>query len=66
MIEDGLLAESGFDITVDGKKAQAYRTPIKKIDITIDQKSALKVTVELSEDLVSKSGILGTLFAKTK
>jgi hypothetical protein len=66
MIEDGLIAESGFDVSSDGKKAQAYRSPVKKINIAIDQKSALSVTLELSDDLVSKSGVLNTIFAQTK
>jgi hypothetical protein len=66
LIEDGLLAESGFDVSTDGKKTQAYRTPIQKVNITIDQKSTLSVTLELSDDLVQKSGVLSTLFAKTK
>jgi hypothetical protein len=61
MIGDGLLTESGFDVSVDGKKTQAYRTPIKKINIAIDQKSTLNITLELSDDLVSKSGILSTI-----
>lgn len=64
LINDGLLVESGFDITVDGKKTPAYRTPIKKINIVMDQKSNLNVTLEFSDDLVAKSGVLTTLFPK--
>jgi predicted transcriptional regulator len=64
LIEDGLLVESGFDLSLDGKKRQAYRTPIKKINIAVDKESKLDVTLEFSEDLIKKSGILATLFTK--
>lgn len=64
LIESGLLAESGFDLTSDGKKTQAYRSPIKKINIMLDQKSNLIITLEFADDLIAKSGILNTILLK--
>lgn len=64
LIEAGLLAESGFDLTSDGKKTQAYRSPIKKINIMLDQKSNLIITLEFADDLIAKSGILNTILSK--
>jgi hypothetical protein len=64
LIQDGLLVESGFDQSLDGKKTQAYRTPIKKIHISMGPNSTLDVTLELSDDLIGKSGMLTTIFNK--
>jgi hypothetical protein len=64
LIEDGLLVESGFDSSLDGKKTQAYRTPIKKIHIAVDRESTLDVAIELSDDLIKKSSILAMIFTK--
>jgi hypothetical protein len=66
LIDVGLLVESGFDLSSDGKKTQAYRTPIKKIHISMDRNNILDVTIEFADDLIKKSGILTTIFSKTK
>ncbi len=66
LIEDGLLVESGFDLSLDGKKTQAYRTPIKRIHIAVDMENTLDVTIEFSDDLIKKSGILTTIFARNR
>jgi len=66
LIDDGLLVESGFDLSLDGKKTQAYRTPIKKINIAMDRVSTLDITLEFSDDLIKKSGILTTIFTKNR
>lgn len=64
LIKNGLLVESGFDLTTDGKKTHAYMSPIKKINIVLDNENTLSVTLEFSDEHIAKSGILNTIFAK--
>ncbi|HXG74211.1 MAG TPA: transcriptional regulator [Candidatus Nitrosotenuis sp.] len=61
LIKDGLLVESGFDLTTDGKKTHAYISPIKKINIILGDKNIMCVTIEFSDELIAKSGILNTV-----
>jgi predicted transcriptional regulator len=63
LIKDGLLVESGFDLT-NGKKTHTYISPIKKINIILDNKNTLSIAIEFSDELIAKCGILNTIITK--